>query len=114
MNLFTLKGNIGGNNTNNVSEYMALIYGMIICKLLNMENSKLSIYSDSKLLVSQITGKYKLSTPHISILNKALTELLDKFSYYNINHIFREFNTEADEMVNQAVKLEEQTIMINF
>ena len=99
--------NRGGPLNNQLLKLISIFPSKFLPILLMMENSKLSIYSDSKLLVSQIIGKYKLSTPHISILNKAITELLDKFNYYNINHIFREYNNEADEKLNQAVKLEE-------
>ena len=93
---------------------MALLYGIILCKLLKMENTKMYIYSDSQLLVNQIKGSYKLSTPHISILNHLVTNSLRDFKNCEVTHILRNYNTEADDLANQAVKIQEKTIILSF
>lgn len=111
--LFTLKGNIGSNNTNNVCEYMSLIYGLIMCKLLNI-NKNLRVFTDSELLEKQFKGEYKLKTPHIVLLNKMLLELSSQFTNFKITHVLREFNRKADNLANQAVFIDEKSLNIKF
>ena len=111
--LFSIKGNVGETNTNNVCEYMALMYGLILCKLINIEKG-LTIITDSQLLEKQIKKEYKLKTPHILLLNKMILDLLNYFSNYKITHVLRENNKDADFLANQAVFLQGKSLNINF
>ncbi len=111
--LFSLKGNVGGSNTNNVCEYMALMYGLILCKLIKIDKG-LTIITDSQLLEKQIKKEYKLKTPHILLLNKMILDLLNYFANYKITHVLRENNKDADFLANQAVFLQGKSLNINF
>ena len=60
------------------------------------------IVSDSQLLVRQIEGAYKVKNQNIKPLFTASKKLLQGMNY-NIAHVLREDNTNADEMANQGV-----------
>jgi ribonuclease HI len=50
-----------GRNTNNVAEYMGLIVGSKYAHHLGVE--KLDIFSDSKLVVEQVNGNWRIDSP---------------------------------------------------
>jgi len=91
-----------GETTNNVAEYTALIKGLEeVTKLLNVEEVK--VISDSELMVKQLRGEYKIKQEHLQKLAsdvKKLENLLNKVIY---THVRREFNKEADKLVNIAI-----------
>ena len=65
------------DSTNNEAEYIALIRGLeslIELKLLNVD-----IYSDSELVVKQISGEYKVKNPRMQVLHQEATSLFSKF-----------------------------------
>jgi ribonuclease HI len=59
---------------------------------------------DSELLVRQINGLYKVRNPRLAVYFERVKDLLRKFSKYEINHIPREQNQEADRMANEAIR----------
>jgi len=91
-----------GETTNNVAEYTALIKGLEeVTKLSNVEEVK--VISDSELMVKQLRGEYKIKQEHLQKLAsdvKKLENLLNKVIY---THVRREFNKEADKLVNIAI-----------
>ena len=90
-----------GKTTNNVAEYQALISALKEAKLLGIEAIK--IFADSELMVKQIKGEYKVKSAGLLPLYQEAKALLMKFSRYDIIHINREKNTEADRLANQAI-----------
>ena len=93
-----------GRATNNVAEYTALIKALEAIKQTGAE--QLKVFSDSELLVRQINGQYKVKSEQIRPLFQQAVELLGHFKSWNVRHITREKNKEADRLVNQALDLE--------
>lgn len=90
-----------GKATNNVIEYKALIYALKETKSFSSEEVK--IFSDSKLLVNQLTGKYKVKSEKLKSLYKRVAELAQEFKKIDIEKIAREDNKEADKLANKAI-----------
>lgn len=91
-----------GEATNNEAEYQALIFGLT--QALELGAAAIRIHLDSELLVRQLNGLYRVKNPRLSFYFRQVQELLKKFSAYDIMHIPREENREADRMANEAVK----------
>ena len=96
-----------GKTTNNDAEYQAVIFALKKMRALfgkkNIKNYEILIKSDSQLLVSQLTGKYKIKDSNIQKLFIEIWNL--KTDYYKVNfkHIPREENEEPDAALNEAL-----------
>lgn len=97
---------LGNPITNNVAEYHSLILGLNIA--LNEEVEELLAFSDSKLVVFQMLDKWKILQPDLIILNEIAKNLAKKFKNFEIQHIPREINLDADKLANQAMDLGNQ------
>ncbi|MCT4592125.1 MAG: ribonuclease HI family protein [Candidatus Gracilibacteria bacterium] len=90
-----------GQKTNNEAEYIA------ICKALSLAMdlgaSKVNLYSDSLLCVSQITGKWKIKQDHLRDLCMMIKNKELKFESVKYQHIKREKNKKADALCNEAL-----------
>jgi len=93
-----------GQTTNNIAEYTALVRALEAAKGIGAE--RLTVFSDSELLVRQINGIYKVKSDQIRPLFQQATDLLAQFEGYEVQHIVREKNKKADKLVNQALNLE--------
>ena len=90
-----------GIATNNVAEYQALIDGLKYCNDNNVQN--VSFYLDSKLVVEQISGNFKVKSEHLKVMYEEAKVLISKIDNFTINHIYRVNNKRADELANQAL-----------
>jgi ribonuclease HI len=90
-----------GITTNNVAEYTALIEALRC--VLQKNISAIEIRSDSQLLVRQVTGEYKVRTPHIQELHDQARDLLRRMAFYEIKHVPRSQNKIADQLANEAL-----------
>lgn len=90
-----------GRMTNNQAEYRALLLGLE--KTLNLGFSEVSIRSDSQLMVRQIEGAYKVRDAGLKPLYDKAMALLKRFGGYDILHIGRGLNNEADGLANRAL-----------
>lgn len=91
-----------GQGTNNIAEYRALIRGLEEAKKLNPD--RIDIYCDSKLVVKQLNGNYKVKDKKIIPLFKQAKELSQKISakiYFIWNS--RDNNSIADGLAKNAV-----------
>ena len=95
------RGKYIGETTNNVAEYSAVIEGLK--SVVELDASDVIIKMDSELIVRQMTGKYKIKQPHLIQLASEVRALLQKFQSHKFEHVFREFNKEADKQVNIAL-----------
>src|SRR3989344_9325959 len=95
------KGAIGVA-TNNIAEYTALIEALTWLKDYH-QGQDLNFYLDSKLVVSQLLGLYKVKSPHIGALVLRVKELEKNFGKINYQHIPRDQNQEADSLVNEVL-----------
>jgi ribonuclease HI len=89
-----------GNMTNNQAEYHALIEGLKAVKLWTPD--RLEILLDSKLVVEQVKGQYKIKEPELQKLHAEAMRLLDGMPY-EIKHVGREENRGADHLANMAI-----------
>jgi len=91
-----------GETTNNVAEYTALIKGLEeVTKLSNIEEVK--VISDSELMVKQLRGEYKIKQEHLQKLANDVKRLENSINKVIYTHVRREFNKEADKLVNIAI-----------
>ncbi len=64
---------------------------------------------DSELVVKQMKGLYKVKNKGLIPLFLEARKLASTFSSFEIVHIRREFNKEADRLANQAMDLASST-----
>ena len=85
--------------SNNVAEYGALISVLNYLKLFQMTTLKVTLRTDSQLVVRQLTGEYQCHQPHLLMLRDSVLRLSKIFPKgITFEWIPREENTVADEM----------------
>ena len=89
-----------GQMTNNQAEYHALVEGLKAVK--EWKPDRVEIYLDSKLVVEQIKGQYKIKEPELQKLHAQARQLLEGLQY-EIKHVAREENRGADHLANMAI-----------
>jgi ribonuclease HI len=90
-----------GRQTNNFAEYQALIAALEYA--VEHGPKALKVISDSQLMVLQIKGVYKVKDPTLRDLHARASELIAKLEWFDIEHVLRSKNHEADELANQAM-----------
>src|SRR3990172_7216737 len=99
--LTELSGYIG-EATNNVAEYHALL--ACIHGASDLKCSKLVVHSDSELMVRQLRGEYKVKDPGLKRLFLKVQHLLGDASFaFEIKHVTRDLNQEADRLANLGI-----------
>ena len=87
-----------GIQTNNVAEYIAIYMSILRAKELGGKD--ITIYVDSELAQRQITGAYKIKDRKLLKIYNKIKEEIKQFDNFEIIHVKREKNTEADALVN--------------
>jgi ribonuclease HI len=90
-----------GRATNNVAEYEALLHALRWA--LARGARRLAIFSDSELVVKQMSGAYKVKHPDMQARNREAQGLLRRFDAARIAHVPRDQNREADRLANRAL-----------
>jgi len=90
-----------GRATNNVAEYYGLIGALDYAQANNI--SRLAVLSDSELLVRQMQGRYKVKSPDLRPLHERAQKMARALDHFEIVHVPREQNSEADELANMAL-----------
>jgi ribonuclease H / adenosylcobalamin/alpha-ribazole phosphatase len=90
-----------GVTTNNEAEYHALIEGLEAVK--DWKPDRLEVYLDSKLVVEQMNGRYRIKAPELIPLHRKATELLRQFPEVQVAHVERAKNRGADALANMAI-----------
>ena len=90
-----------GNATNNVAEYQALLLAVELAKQLKAEEAE--FVGDSKLIVEQVRGNWKVRQEHLRPLRAEAVKALDQLPKWSIRHVGRDDNTRADELLNAAL-----------
>ena len=90
-----------GTATNNEAEYHALIEGLNAVK--DWDPDRLEVYLDSKLVVEQVNGRYRIKAPELLPLHRRASELLSQFKDHTVTHVEREKNRGADYLANKAI-----------
>jgi ribonuclease HI len=92
-----------GETTNNVAEYKALIAGLEAAVQTSARTVK--VRGDSKLVIEQVAGRWKVKQPHLRPLCDEARALLARFDSADLAHVRRELNSDADALVNAALDL---------
>lgn len=95
-----LKGKLG-HATNNVAEYHGLLRALE--KSVELGADEVHIRADSELLVRQMTGVYKVKNEKIAELKALADGLIKQLGKVHFQHVYREQNTVADELCNEAL-----------
>jgi ribonuclease H / adenosylcobalamin/alpha-ribazole phosphatase len=90
-----------GTATNNQAEYKALLAGLR--KAAEWHPDRLDVYMDSRLVVEQLSGRYKIKNTDLQELAREAQRLLKSFPTYTLNHVPREKNRGADALANRAL-----------
>jgi ribonuclease H / adenosylcobalamin/alpha-ribazole phosphatase len=90
-----------GETTNNVAEYTAAIRGLE--RAAELGATEVMLRTDSQLLVNQLTGVYRVKTPHLQPLHRKVRSLAAGFERITYEHVPRARNTEADRLANEGV-----------
>jgi ribonuclease HI len=90
-----------GKATNNVAEYTALVEGLTLATELGVR--KLSVFSDSELMVKQIKGEYRVKNQELLDLYTEARKLIGGLEAFQITHVRREQNSRADAIGNDAL-----------
>ncbi|MBL7073389.1 MAG: ribonuclease HI family protein [Candidatus Omnitrophica bacterium] len=89
-----------GPATNNVAEYLAVVYGLQ--EAVYLRAHKVILHVDSQLVAKQLKGEYKVKDQHLRKFFDISTSLLQKFGIIEIREIPRAKNKDADDLVNKA------------
>lgn len=90
-----------GAATNNVAEYSGLLAALTYARQNAVED--LQVYSDSELLVRQLSGAYRVRAANLLPYFTAAQRLRREFRQCRVEHVRREQNREADRLVNRAI-----------
>ncbi len=90
-----------GHHDNNVAEYVALLEALHYA--LDFKAQALHVFSDSQVVVRQMTGEYACRSRRLYSLNWVCQKLARSLEF-SIAHIRREYNVEANRLANSAVR----------
>jgi len=90
-----------GQTTNNVAEYRGLIAGLEEARRLGADEVAVSM--DSKLVVEQMSGRWKVKHPGLAELHQQARALASTFDGVTFGWIPRERNAHADRLANEAM-----------
>ena len=90
-----------GVTTNNVAEYRGLIAGLEEARRLGA--NEVAVSMDSKLIVEQMTGRWKVKHPAMAELHQQARALASTFDVVTFSWIPRERNSHADRLANEAM-----------
>lgn len=90
-----------GVATNNVAEYRGLVAGLTEAARLGA--AEVGVFMDSKLVVEQMAGRWKVKHPDLITLHRQARELAARFDHVRYSWIPREKNSHADRLANEAM-----------
>jgi ribonuclease HI len=96
-----------GATTNNVAEYRALLLALERAEEAGADD--VDIRSDSRLLVEQLRGNFKIRAEHLKPLLAEAVLRAKRFRSFAITHIPRENNTRADRLANLGADASEKS-----
>ena len=90
-----------GRATNNVAEYRGLIAGLD--DALKLGATEAAVFLDSKLLVEQMSGRWKVRHPDLIELHAQARKLASRLDRISYTWVPRERNSYADRLANEAM-----------
>lgn len=105
---------LDGLLTNNEAEYEAVIFALKKVKLLfgkkKAKDLEIDFKLDSELVVSQLSGKYKVEEERLQMLFMKVHNLRFDFKVLNFEAIPREKNERADWLLNKALDADKERL----
>lgn len=92
---------VGQKSTNNVAEYHGLLRGLEAAVELGAD--EVEFYMDSKLVVEQMNGRWKIKHPDMQKLAIEARRLLDRIPSFSLEWVPRAKNSVADALSNVAM-----------
>ena len=93
-----------GIQTNNYAECFAMVLG--IEEAYNRGIRNLLVEGDSMLIINQLKGKWQIKNKDLKMLHLSIDLILKSFNSIIYNHIYRNFNSRADELANLSFQKE--------
>ena len=90
-----------GHQDNNVAEYAALMEALQYA--VSLKARALHVYSDSEVVVRQMTGEYQCRSPRLYSLHWTCRKLARALEF-SISHVPREDNAEANRLAQSALR----------
>jgi len=99
--------------SNNIAEYLALKEGLEYC--ISNGITELQVFGDSKLVIEQMKGNWKMKKGLYLPFAEATKELVGEYTKIDFEWIRRELNTIADALSNRDIPTEtKEQAKINF
>lgn len=93
-----------GVATNNEAEYTGIISALQTASAIDTyKNSVVEVLMDSKLVVEQLSGHWRIKEARLASLAKQAKALEANFASVRYTHIPREKNSLADSLLNKAL-----------
>jgi ribonuclease HI len=84
-----------------VAEYTAALEGLRLAA--DKGATEVLVRSDSRLLVEQLSGRFRVKNPTLIRLHGEVRELVRGLGRVRFEHVPREFNKDADRLANAGV-----------
>ncbi|SDR84111.1 bifunctional RNase H/acid phosphatase [Corynebacterium timonense] len=97
---------VGQESTNNVAEYTGLVRGLEAAA--EAGASEVDVYLDSKLVVEQMNGRWKIKHPDMKKLAREANAIASRFDAVTYTWVPRAKNKKADELSNVAMDAAEK------
>lgn len=98
------EGRCIGITTNNVAEYTAALEALnYIKKKYGQKQLRVELFADSKLAVEQLSGRFKIKSPHLKLIIDKIKILSLDLGGVRYTHVPRAKNTAADRLANLAL-----------
>ncbi len=97
------EGKYLGIATNNYAEYQAVLNSLSYVKGHVTSVSQVKVFADSKLVVEQLSGRYKVKSESLLLLVREINQLIAEIGEVSFTHVYREKNKRADELANIAL-----------
>ena len=92
---------VGKKSSNNVAEYHGLIQGLEASR--SVGATRVDVFMDSKLVVEQMTGRWKIKHPDMQKLARQARDIASGFEKVTYTWVPRAKNKKADELSNVAM-----------
>jgi len=90
-----------GVQTNNYAEYTAML--LTLKRAIELGIDKLEAFTDSKLIVEQLNGNWKVKSETLKPIYDEIQDLLPNFKTITFTHLPRKLIAHADSLANKAM-----------
>lgn len=99
-----------GHATNNVAEYSGMVAGIRFAIEHSSDDVEILVRMDSKLVVEQMSGRWKIKHPDMAVLAAQAREIIGRRTVQFV-WVPRLDNARADAMANRSMDLRESFVL---